>query len=47
MPGDKINSVQLSKDLLNQQAIILEEMRQPFGSGLILKDDPDATFNGN
>jgi hypothetical protein len=32
---------------LNQQAIILEGMRQPFGSGLILKDDPDATFSGN
>jgi hypothetical protein len=47
MPGDKINSVQLSKDLLDQQAVILGGMRQPFGSGLVLKNDPDATFSGN
>jgi len=38
---------QLSKSLLEQQERIIQDSRPQFGSGLILKDDPDATFGGN
>lgn len=37
---------ELSKDLLEQQAKITEESKKPFGSGLIIKNDPNATFEG-
>jgi hypothetical protein len=38
---------QMSKHLLDQQGKILRDIRPPFGSGLVLKNDPDATFDGN
>ncbi len=38
---------QLSKSLLEQQEKIVKNSRSPFGSGLVLKNDPDATFGKN
>jgi len=38
---------QMGKHLLDQQRKILEENRIQFGSGLILKNDPNSTFEGN
>jgi len=43
-PRDKNQSYKLSKDLLDQQAQIRKSMVKPFGSGLILPDDPNSTF---
>jgi len=36
---------QLSKDLSEEQKRIMLQNLVPFGSGLIIKDNPDATFN--
>ena len=47
MPLEKNSSYRLSKSLLEQQAQILKDSRPQFGSGLVLPDDPDATFSGN
>ena len=46
-PASSSQIYQLSKDLLEQQAKIVRNSRPPFGSGLILNDDPDAIFGGN
>lgn len=46
-PATRSSIYQLSKDLLEQQGKILKDYRKPFGSGLIIKDDPNATFGGN
>ena len=43
-PRDRNQSYKLSKDLLDQQAQIRRSMAKPFGSGLILPDDPNSTF---
>ena len=47
MPLEKNSSFRLSKSLLDQQAQILKDSVEPFGSGLVLPDDPNATFSGN
>ena len=47
MPLEKNPSYRLGKSLLDQQAQILKDSRGSFGSGLILRDDPNATFSGN
>ena len=45
MPLEKNSSYRLSKSLLDQQAQILKDSVEPFGSGLVLLDDPNAVFN--
>jgi hypothetical protein len=45
--GFENEAEKLDKDMLEQQIQIRLENIPPFGSGLILKDDPDATFRGN
>ena len=45
MPLEKNSSYRLSKSLLDQQAQILKDSVEPFGSGLVLSDDPNAVFN--
>lgn len=47
MPGENNASFRLGVSLLAQQEEILKNSRQPFGSGLILPDDPNSTFRGN
>lgn len=47
MPLEKDSAYRLSKSLLDQQAQILKDSREPFGSGLVLPDDPNSTFSGN
>jgi hypothetical protein len=47
MPLEKNSSYRLSKSLLEQQAQILKDTRPPFGSGLVVPDDPYDTFSGN
>jgi hypothetical protein len=47
MPRDENKFYKLEKDLIIQQAQIRSSMVKPFGSGLILPDDPNATFRGN
>lgn len=46
-PLEKEQSFRLGKDLLEDQAGILQGMRKPFGSGLILKNDPNSYLNEN
>jgi hypothetical protein len=46
-PLEKEQSYRLSQDLIQQQGQILKSMEEPFGSGLILRDDPYSTFSGN
>lgn len=46
-PLDGNVSYRLSQDLIQQQGQILKSMEEPFGSGLILRDDPYNTFSGN
>jgi hypothetical protein len=46
-PLDGDVSYRLSQDLIQQQGQILKSMEEPFGSGLILRDDPYGTFSGN
>jgi hypothetical protein len=46
-PAANSQFYQLSKDLLRQQGQILSNSRSLFGSGLIINNDPDATFGGN
>ena len=45
MPLEKNSSYRLSKSLLDQQAQILKVSVDPFGSCLVLSDDPNAVFN--
>ena len=45
--GFENEAEKLDKDMLEQQIQIRLQNIPPFGSGLILKDDPDATFRGN
>jgi hypothetical protein len=47
MPLEKNSSYRLSKSLLDQQAQILKDSVEPFGSGLVTPDDPYDTFSGN
>lgn len=44
MPRDKNSLYKLSKSLLTQQAEIMKSMTKPFGSSIIIPDDPNATF---
>lgn len=46
-PRDNESFYKLSKDLIDQQAQIRKSMIQPFGSSIIIPDDPNATFQGN
>jgi len=46
-PASTSQIYELSKDLLEQQVKIVQDSRNQFGSGLILKDDPNSTFRGN
>lgn len=46
-PASTSQIYELSKDLLEQQAKIIQGSREQFGSGLVLKDDPNSTFRGN
>jgi len=46
-PASDNEIYQMSKHLLEQQRKILKETRPQFGSGLILKNDPNSTFDGN
>jgi hypothetical protein len=47
MPLEKNSSYRLSKSLLDQQAQILKDSVEPFGSGLVIPDSPYDTFRGN
>jgi len=45
--GFENEAEKLDKDMLEQQIEIRLKNIPPFGSGLIIKDDPDATFRGD
>ena len=49
-PGDDFYTrdylaLKLDKDLMKEQAQIVNNSRGQFGSGIVIPDDPDATFN--
>lgn len=46
-PASSSSIFQLSKYLIEQQGKILRDSRKTFGSGLIIKNDPNSTFDGN
>lgn len=47
MPRDNNSFYNLSKDLIEQQAQIRKSMTKPFGSNIIISNNPNSTFEGN